>query len=82
MRLIQHAWSIPLEPRVRLLPEGRLEAIIYAGDETAVSALLREEPAGIASERREYLLSQVACRKAPPPAFILRGSSMELRAEV
>ena len=64
MRLIQHAWSIPLEPRVRLIPQGRPGAIIYAGDETAVSVLLRDEPAGMASERREYLLSQVACRKA------------------
>ena len=62
MRLLAYAMSLPLEPRAQLLPEERLEALLLAGDENAVATLLREEPAGIAEERRQYLMTEVARR--------------------
>jgi hypothetical protein len=46
-----------------LLPEERLEALLLSGDKDAVSVLLRDEPAGIAEERRWYLMSEVAKRE-------------------
>jgi 5-methylcytosine-specific restriction enzyme A len=62
MRMLAYANSLPLEPRARLLPEERLEALLLAGDENAVARLLREEPAGVAEERRHYLMTEVARR--------------------
>src|SRR5262249_3316795 len=40
VRLLAYAESLPLEPRARLLPEEQLEALLLAGDETAVARLL------------------------------------------
>ncbi len=60
--LAEYASRLPLEPRARLLPEERLEAMLLAGDDTAVERLLRDNPSGVAEERREYLVS----RAAPP----------------
>ena len=48
--------------RARLLPEEKLEALLLAGDEAAVSQFLKEEPAGIAESRRRYLMTEVARR--------------------
>jgi hypothetical protein len=62
VRLVSYAEHLPLEPRARLLPEERLEALLLSGDEDAVSRLLRDEPAGIAEERRRYLLTDVTKR--------------------
>jgi 5-methylcytosine-specific restriction enzyme A len=62
IRLLAYAENLPLEPRARLLPEERLEAPLLAGDEAAVAGLLRDEPAGIAEERRRYLMSVVPRR--------------------
>jgi len=62
VRLLAYAESLPLEPRARLLPEERLEALLLAGDENAVARLLQDEPAGIAEERRRYLMTEVARR--------------------
>jgi hypothetical protein len=62
LRLLAHAESLPPEPRARLLPEERLEALLLAGDEDAVARLLQDEPAGIAEERRRYLMSEVVRR--------------------
>jgi 5-methylcytosine-specific restriction protein A len=62
LRLLAYAESLPLEPRARLLPEERLEALLLAGDENAVARFLREEPAGMAQERRRYLMTEVARR--------------------
>jgi 5-methylcytosine-specific restriction enzyme A len=61
-RLVDYATKLPLEPRARLLPEERLEALLLAGDEEAVSRLLKDEPAGIAKERRDYLMTQAVHR--------------------
>jgi 5-methylcytosine-specific restriction enzyme A len=36
--------------------------VLLSGDEHAVSRLLRDEPAGIAEERRRYLLTEVVKR--------------------
>ena len=58
-RLLAYAASLPLEPRARLLPEERLEALLLAGDENAVARLLHQEPAGLAEERRQYLVEVV-----------------------
>jgi hypothetical protein len=62
LRLLAYASALPLEPRARLLPEERLEALLLAGDESAVARLLKDEPAGIAEERRRYLMSEVPGR--------------------
>ena len=62
IRLLVYAENLPLEPRARLLPEERLEALLLTGDEAAVAGLLRDEPAGIAEERRRYLMSVVPRR--------------------
>ena len=62
MRLLSYAECLPDEPRARLLPEERLEALLMSGDEQAVSRLLRDEPAGIAEKRRRYLMSEVIRR--------------------
>jgi 5-methylcytosine-specific restriction protein A len=61
-RLCAYAEALPREPRARLLPEERLEALLLAGDEQAVASLLVDEPAGIADERRRYLM-QAAVRR-------------------
>ena len=37
LRLLAYAESLPLEPRARLLPEEKLEALLLAGDEDAVA---------------------------------------------
>jgi 5-methylcytosine-specific restriction protein A len=62
LRLVQYAERLPLERRARLLPEERLEALLLAGNEGAVARLIREEPAGMAEERREYLITEVLRR--------------------
>jgi hypothetical protein len=61
-QLLAYAEHLPLEPRARLLPEDRLEALLLAGDEDAVARLLNNEPAGMAEERREYLITEVVRR--------------------
>ena len=62
VRLLSYAERLPLEPRARLLPEERLEALLLSGDVAAVSRLLLDEPAGIAERRRLYLLTNAAKR--------------------
>jgi 5-methylcytosine-specific restriction protein A len=62
LRLLAYAESLPLEPRARLLPEEKLEALLMAGDEDAVARLLHDEPAGIAEERRRYLTREAVRR--------------------
>ena len=57
-RLAAYARHFAPEPRARLLPEERLEALLVSGDEEAVARLLRDEPSGLAAERRRYLLGQ------------------------
>jgi len=56
--LAAYAEKLPLEPRARLIPEERLEALLLAGDEAAVNRLLHDERSGLAEERRAYLLSR------------------------
>ena len=62
LRLLGYAKALPLEPRARLLPEEKLEALLLAGDEAAVAQFLRDEPAGIAESRRRYLMSEATHR--------------------
>lgn len=62
LRLLAYAESLQLEPRARLLPEERLEALLLAGDEDAVARLLHDEPAGIAEQRRRYLMMEAVRR--------------------
>lgn len=59
-RLAAYARRLLPEPRARLLPEERLEALLVSGDEASVARLLRDEPSGLAEERRRYLLGQAA----------------------
>ena len=53
--LLQVTEDLPLEPRARILPEERLEALVLSGDAESVRRLVSEEPAGIIRERAEYL---------------------------
>jgi hypothetical protein len=70
--LCAYAGALPNEPRARVLPEERLEALLLAGDEQAVARLLMDEPAGIAEERRRYLM-QAAVRRDRDLVEELRG---------
>lgn len=60
--LAAYAAEMPLEPRARLVPEERLEALLLAGDEAAVAALMRDEEPGLAAERRRYLMTEAVRR--------------------
>lgn len=60
--LTTYVQRLPLEPRARLVPEERLEALLLAGDEAAVVRLLRDEPSGLAEKRRRYLCTEVLRR--------------------
>ncbi len=62
IRLLEYASRLPIEPRARLVSEEKLEALLLAGDESAVAMLLQDEPVGLAEERREYLITEVARR--------------------
>jgi hypothetical protein len=62
LRLLAYAEVLPLEPRARLLPEEKLEALLLAGDKNAVARLIQDEPAGMAEERRHYLATEVVGR--------------------
>lgn len=59
------------EPRARLVPEEAVEALMSAGDEEAVARLLREEPSGLAAERRVYL-ARAAVRRDRELVLTLR----------
>ena len=54
--------QLPPEPRARLVPEERLEALLLAGDELAVNRLMKEEGEGLAESRRAYLQMRAAQR--------------------
>ena len=54
--------DLPLEPRARILPEERLEAILLLGSPDEVEQLVREEHPGIAEYRRAYLYGQAPRR--------------------
>ena len=60
--LTRVARGLPLEPRARILPEERLEALIILDDEESVRNLVREEQPGIVRERAEYLYGPVVRR--------------------
>jgi len=60
--LMVYAQPLPLEPRARLVPEERLEALLLAGDDAAVARLLRNEPSGLVEERRRYLMIEAGYR--------------------
>ena len=64
LALMAVAKHLASEPRARLLPEEKLEAIILLGDERAVEALVRTEPSGIAEKRREYLSGPAITRNS------------------
>lgn len=53
--LKRYSESLPLEPRARLIPEERLEALAVYGDTKAIEKLIRQDPTGIAEERAIYL---------------------------
>ena len=58
------AEHLDLEPRARLLPEEKLEAIVLLGDADAVEDLIKTEPSGIAEKRREYLFGPAITRNS------------------
>jgi len=57
-----YASRLPEEPRARLIPEERLEAMLFGGNEASVAALIRDEPSGLAEERRLYLMTEAVSR--------------------
>jgi 5-methylcytosine-specific restriction enzyme A len=60
--LAAYAAHLLPEPRARLVPEERLEALLVAGDEEAMSVLMRDEAPGLAEERRRYLMTETIRR--------------------
>lgn len=56
------ACNLPLEPRARILPEERLEAILLLGTPIEIEQLIREERPGIAESRQAYLYNQAPGR--------------------
>jgi 5-methylcytosine-specific restriction enzyme A len=52
--LAAYAKNLPLEPRARLIPEERLEALLISDDPYAVRALIKAESYGIAEDRQRY----------------------------
>ena len=60
--LLAYARGLEKEPRARLIPEERLEALLVSKDERAVEALLQAEPSGLAEERVRYLFMQAIKR--------------------
>lgn len=60
--LTTYTVRMPLESRARLVPEERLEALLLAGDEAAVAALMRDEDPGLAADRRQYLMTEAIRR--------------------
>ena len=57
-----YAVGMPKDPRARLIPDERLEAMLLTGDEESVAALIRDEPSGLAEERRAYLMTEAVTR--------------------
>lgn len=60
--LSMYAGGLSAEPRARLIPEERLEALLVSKDEQAVEELLKAEPSGLAEERKHYLFMQAIKR--------------------
>jgi hypothetical protein len=60
--LVTYARGLIPEPRARLIPEERLEALLVSKDERAVEALLQAEPSGLVEERKRYLFLQAIKR--------------------
>jgi hypothetical protein len=56
--LTKYSKNLPLEHRARLLPEERLEALIYSGDTKAIFQLSKEVPNGLTEERINYLYTK------------------------
>ena len=56
------AQGLLLEPRARLLPEGRLESALLSDDGREVRELIEEEEHGLSAERRAYLLQSAPTR--------------------
>jgi 5-methylcytosine-specific restriction protein A len=57
-----YAERLPLEPRAKLVPEERLEALLLAGDADSVATLMRKEPVGMAEQRKQYLITEATAR--------------------
>jgi 5-methylcytosine-specific restriction protein A len=62
LALASAARTLSLEPRSRVLPEERLEALLLLGDSASVESLIREERAGVAEQRAVYLFTQAPAR--------------------
>lgn len=54
--------ELPLEPRARILPEERLEAMLLLDDKQKVYDLLEEEKPGVAEARQKYLYQEAPSR--------------------
>ncbi|MBU2585727.1 MAG: hypothetical protein KKH32_10405 [Bacteroidetes bacterium] len=50
------------ENRARLLPEEKLEALIYADDKESINKLFQDVPHGLAQERLNYLYQKSPAR--------------------
>lgn len=61
-KICSHAKHLKLEKRAMLLPEEQIEAEILMGRTEALTKLIQDAHAGLAQERRDYLLTQVPSR--------------------
>lgn len=61
-KLLAVASMLALEPRARLIPEDRFEALAVAGDVDEVRRLLASDGPGLAQERRDYLYGPAVSR--------------------
>ncbi len=60
--LSAYASDLLIEPRARILPEEKLEAMLFMGDRDAVQRFIIQEDAGAAAYRKEYLYGQAVVR--------------------
>jgi 5-methylcytosine-specific restriction protein A len=62
LMLRAYAGTLGIEPRARILPEERLEALLQTGDASAIAALIGSEACGIAEAPRQYLVTEAVKR--------------------
>lgn len=60
--LRDYAERLQIDGRARLVPEERLEAMLLVGNSESVAALIRDEPHGMAEQRRQYLMTEAVTR--------------------
>lgn len=60
--LRRYAEFLPLEPRARLIPEEKLEAVLYLGNPELVNKMLIVDQVGVSKARQKYLTREASNR--------------------